>query len=46
MRFNPCKAKQPLTGIGLQKTEEKDEKDIGKFFRKAQRKKMSLLTLT
>ena len=36
LALTPCKAKQPLRGLGLQeKEEEKDEKDTGKLFRKS-----------
>ena len=40
MGFIPCKAEQPLQGMELQeKEEEKDEKDMGKLFRKNPKKK-------
>ena len=39
LRFTPCKAKQPLRGMEFQEKEEKDDKDIGKLFRKHLKKK-------
>ena len=39
MGFNPWKAEQPLQGMELKEKEEKDEKHIGKLFRKNPKKK-------
>ena len=34
IRFNSCKAEQPLQGMKLQEKEEKDKKQTGKLLRK------------